>query len=100
MTKAFTPNFGVNDFDTTLVAHDTTVLHALILAADTLKVAHWPEDLGAKETITFRLECPVIDGFWLFNFAIRPATDLLWRCQRNLDGRKVQRIGRLIKKIQ
>ncbi len=100
VTQPLTPNFGMNDFDATLVADDSTVLHALVLAADTLKITHWPEDLGAKQTIAFRLERPVVDGFWLFNFAVRPAADFLWRCQRNLDGREIQRIRRLIKKIQ
>jgi hypothetical protein len=48
------------------------VLEALVLATQTLIVLNWAEDLGAKKTVTLGLEGTVVDGFGLFDLAIRP----------------------------
>ena len=75
----------MNDFDTALVANNTTVLHPLVFSANTFEVAHRSKDLGAEQAVTFRLEGPVVDGLGLLHLAIGPATDLLRRSQRDLD---------------
>jgi hypothetical protein len=53
------------------------VLHALVLAAIALVILDGPEDLGAEETIAFRLEGPVVDRLGLLDFAERPLSNLV-----------------------
>jgi hypothetical protein len=61
------------------------VLHALVLAAITLVVFGWAKDFGAKETVTLRLECPVVDRFRLLDFAKRTLAYLLGRRDRETN---------------
>ena len=53
-------------------ADHTTVFEALVLAAQALVILYRPEDTGAEQTITFRLESPVVDGFRFLTFTERP----------------------------
>jgi hypothetical protein len=62
------------------------VLETFVLAAQAFVVFDGAKDLGAKQTIALRLESTVIDGFWLFDFAKRPRTDLFGRSHANFDG--------------
>ncbi|MNJ68319.1 hypothetical protein D3C77_645560 [compost metagenome] len=62
------------------------MLQALVLAAQALVVFDRAKDLGAEQTVTFRLERAVVDGLGLANFAVRPRTDLLGRGDADLDG--------------
>jgi hypothetical protein len=88
----------VNNLDTALVTNDTSVLHALVLAADTLKVSYWSKDLGAEETVTLRLERPVVDGFRIFHFAATPGPDDLGR--GNCDGNLVKGFRLLVDPVK
>ena len=81
MTETLTTHFRVDNFHAALVANDTSVLHPLVLTADTLEVPDWPKDLSAKQAIPLRLERTVVDRFWLLHFAVRPAPNLLRRCE-------------------
>ena len=63
-------NLRARDFDTALVADDAAVLHPLVLAAIALPILYWPENLGAKQPVLFRLERSIIDRFGLLDFAI------------------------------
>ncbi len=76
VTKTLTTNLRVDNFNATLVTHDTAVLHALVLTANTLEISDWSEDLCTEQSVAFRFERTVVDSFRLFNFAVRPATDL------------------------
>jgi hypothetical protein len=67
MTHAFTTNLGLNYFHTTFFAHHTPVTKALVFSTNTLVVLHWAEDLGTEETISLRLQRPVVNGLWLGN---------------------------------
>ena len=100
MTETFTANFGLNDFDAALFADDATVLHALVLAAITLVILHWTENLGAEQSVALRLEGTVVDGFRLFYFAEGPLTNLLRRSQRNPDSREAQWIFGFVEKVK
>ncbi len=56
MAHAFPPDLGLDHLDPALVAHDSAMLHSLILAAITLPVLDRTENPGAEETVAFRLE--------------------------------------------
>ena len=86
VTHALAANLGLRDFNAALLADDTAVLQALVLAAQAFVVFDRAKDLGAKKTVALRLEGAVVDGFRLFDFAERPRTDLLWRGHADLDG--------------
>src|SRR5262249_12142768 len=75
-------------FDAALLADNALVLHALVLAAQALIVLHRPEDAGAEQPVTLRLEGAIVDGFRLLDLAMAPAQDLVRRGQRNLDAVK------------
>src|SRR5882724_10099210 len=65
------------------------MLHALVLAAQTLPIRYRTENARAKQTITLRLESPVVDGFGLGYLAMGPAPDFLRRGQADADGVEV-----------
>ncbi len=100
VTHAVTANLGLRHFDAALLADHATVLQALVLAAQALVVLDGTEDLGAEQTITLRLERPVVDGFRLLDFAERPRTDLFGRREADLDGIEMLIGGELLEKVQ
>jgi hypothetical protein len=79
VAEALAPHLGLDDLDAALLADDAPVLHALVLAAEALVVLHRPEDLGAEQAVTLRLERPVVDRLGLLHLAVRPLPDLLRR---------------------
>src|SRR5581483_2925167 len=81
VAEPFTAHFGQRDFHTALVADDSAVFHALVLAAETLPIGDRTEDAGAKQTIALRLEGAVVDGLWFGYLAVRPAPDFFGRGQ-------------------
>ncbi len=83
---ALAAHLGQRDFDAAFFADNTFVFHALVLAAKTFIVLHGAEDAGAEQTVFFRLERPVIDGFRLFDLAERPRLDLFRAGDRNPDA--------------
>jgi hypothetical protein len=80
---ALAPYLGQGDLSTTLLTDHTTVFHALVLAAITLIILYRSENLGTEQTISFRLERPVVNGLWFFHFSVGPVPDLAWRSERN-----------------
>jgi hypothetical protein len=76
---------GQGDLDAALLADDALVLHALVLAAQAFVVLGRAKDTGAEQAVTLGLERAVVDGFGLLDLAERPRTDLLRRCQGDLD---------------
>ena len=89
VAQALTPYFRERHFHAALVADDAAMLHPLVLAAQTLPIRYRTENARAKQSITLRLEGPVVDGFGLGYFAMRPAPDLLRRGQADADGVKI-----------
>ena len=86
VTHALATHLGLGDFNAALLADDTAVLEALVLAAQAFVVLDGAKDLGAKKTVALGLEGTVVDGFRLFDFAKRPGTDFLGRSHANFDG--------------
>ena len=73
------------DFNTTFFADNAAIFHTLIFAAQTFVIFDRAKDTRAEQAITLGLECPVVDGFRLFDLTIRPRQDALRRCERHLD---------------
>ena len=89
VAEALAADLREGDFYAALVADDAAVLHALVLAAEAFPVGDGSEDAGAEEAVAFGLEGAVVDGFWLGDFAMRPAADLLGAGELDLDGVEV-----------
>ena len=86
VAHALAAHLGLRDFHAALLADHAAVLEALVLAAKTLVVLHGPEDLGAEQAVTFRLERAVVDGLRLLDLAVRPGADHFRRGQADLDA--------------
>ena len=85
VAQALAADLRQRDFHAALVADHAAVLHALVLAAETLPIGDRPEDARAEQAIAFRLEGAVVDGLRLGDFAVRPAADLFRRGQADTD---------------
>ena len=86
VSHTLTTHCRLGHFNATLLTDDAAMLHPLVLATQALVVLHRAKDLGTEKTITFRLECPVVDGFRLLHFTKRPRANHVRRRQGNLDG--------------
>ena len=91
---ALAANLGLGDLYTALLTHDTAVLQALVFAAQALVVLDRAEDLGAKKTITLRLERAVVDRLRLFDLTERPRPHHVRRCQA--DANCIEVINRVL----
>ena len=86
MAHALATDLGQRHFNAALLTYHAAMLQALVLAAQALVVLDRPKDLGAEQTVSFRLESAVVDGLRLFDFAVGPRTNLLRRRQADADG--------------
>ena len=86
VAQALAADFRQRDFHAALVADHAAVLHALVLAAQTLPVGYRTENARAEQAIALRLEGAVVDGLGLGDFAMRPAPDFFRRGQADADG--------------
>src|ERR1035437_5112873 len=82
-------NLGEGHLNAAFVADHAAMLHALVLAAQTLPVRNRTKNARAKQAITLRLEGAVIDSLRLGHFTVRPGPDLFRRCQADADGGKL-----------
>src|SRR5437660_7605413 len=82
---ALATDLGERDLDAALLADHPAVLQALVLAAQALVILDRPEDLGAEETISLRLEGAIVDRFGFLHFAVGPRADLFRRGDPDLD---------------
>jgi hypothetical protein len=55
-----------------------------------------PKDSLAEKAIFFGPESPVIDGFWLFHFSIRPSPNHPWGSQLNHNRIKILNVPHFI----
>src|SRR3974390_1893069 len=89
VAEALTAHLGEGYLHTALVADHAAVLHALVLAAETLPVGYRPEDARAEQAIALRLEGAVVDGLRFGDFPVRPTANLLGRSQADANGVEV-----------
>src|SRR6267142_3627157 len=90
MAEALAADFAERDFDAALVADDSAVLHALVLAAQAFPVRHRTENFGAEQAVAFRLERAVVDGLRLGDFTVRPGTNFFRTRQTDANGIEVR----------
>ncbi len=88
VAHSFTAHFGACDFYAALVADGASVAHFLVLAAFAFPVLGWSENLFTEETVGFRLQGSVVDGFRLGDFAMGPFKDLFRRGDTDFHGIK------------
>src|ERR1700743_712258 len=89
VAEALAADFAESDFNATLVADNTAMLHALVFAAEALPVSNRSENSCAEKPVALGFERTVVDGLWLGDFAMRPAANLLRAGKLNLDGVEV-----------
>src|SRR5258705_627537 len=77
LTEPFPSHFCLSNFHPTLVADHTSMLHAFVFTAEAFPIRHWTKYTSTEQTITFRLERPVVDCFGLGHLTMRPLPDLL-----------------------
>ena len=93
MTEALSTHTRESNFDAAFIADYSAMLHALVLAAETLPIGDWTEDAGAEQTIALRFKSSVINCFGLRHLAMRPAPNLLGRGQA--DANRVEICNRI-----
>jgi hypothetical protein len=99
MAQPLTAHAGERDFNAALIADHAAVLHALVLAAQALPIRHGAENTGTEKAIPLRLEGPVVDGFRLGYFSMRPAPDFFRRRQTDSNRIKVRNhIGSVVRR--
>ena len=84
-------NLRESDLDSTAIAYMTAESDPLELSAVTLPVFYRTEDPLTEQPIPFRLERPVVDGFWLDDLTERPPLNFLRRGDLDLDEIEVRR---------
>jgi len=72
-----TTHLGTGDFYPAAFTDDALEAHPLVFAAVALPVPRGTEDLLAEQAVFFRLEGAVVDGFGLFDLAVRPTTNIV-----------------------
>ncbi len=90
VAHAFTSHNRVSDFHTTLITDDSFIANLLVFATVTLPVFRRPENFFRKQSALFWLLRAVVNRFWFFDVAIRPAANRLRRGQAQTDGIKVR----------
>src|SRR5438128_1647623 len=91
MAQTFAPHFRLRHFNAALVADHAAVLHALVLATETLPVCNGSEDPRAEQAIAFGFERAIVNRFRLSYFTVRPLTDLFRRSERDANRLEVRR---------
>ena len=89
MTHTVTTNFATGYFNAAFVADNTFITNAFIFTAMTFPVFGRTKDSFAEQTVTFRFQSSVVNGFRFFNFTIGPSSDLVRRCQTNTHRLKI-----------
>ena len=72
MAHTFAAYFLERNFNTTFLADNAAILHALIFTAQAFVIFDRAKDTCTEQAVTFRLERPVVDGFRLFDLTERP----------------------------
>ena len=88
MSHALTADFGFCDLNSAAFANLALISDSLIFSAVALPVLRWSENLFTEKTVLFGFECAVVYSFGLFNFAVRPFSDLIGRRKTDFYGFK------------
>ena len=72
VSHSFPAYLRLDHFYSAFFTGDPTVFHPFVFAADAFVIVNRTENFSAEQTVPFRFECPVIDGFRRANLSIRP----------------------------
>src|SRR5713226_5886146 len=86
MAEALAADLAKSDFDAALIADNSAVLHALVLAAQAFPVGDGAKNLGAEQAVTLGLEGAIVDGLRLGHFAMGPRTNFFRTRQADANG--------------
>src|SRR5271167_1645006 len=90
MAQALAAHFAQRNFHAALVADHSAMLHTLVFSAQTFPVRDGAKNLGAEQSVAFRLESAVIDSLRLGHFTMRPGTDFFRTRQADANGIKIR----------
>ena len=93
VAEAFAADLAERDFDAALIADHSAMLHALVFSAQAFPVGDRAENLGAEQSVAFRLEGAVVDGLRLGYFAVRPGPDFFWTRQADANGIEIRNLA-------
>ena len=63
-------NTGLSNLNTTFIADNTLILDFLVLTTVALPVFTWSKYSFAEQTISFWLQCSVVNSLWLGNLTM------------------------------
>src|SRR3989344_4455178 len=89
MTHSFPPHCSSRNFNTALITYNPAIANALVFAAITFIIALGTKNTFIKKPILFRTLRTIIDGFWFYDFTVRPLTNIVRRCETHPHGIKV-----------
>ena len=93
VAHALAPHARLAHLNAALLADHAAVLEPLVLSADALEILQGAEYARAEQSVAFRLEGAVVDGFGLAYFAPGPGLDHLRGRESDGDGIKVFKSG-------
>ncbi len=91
VAHALAADDAARDFHAALLAHDTLIADAFVLAAETLEVLGGSENALAEEAVRFGALGAVVHGFGLGHFAAAPSEDVVGAGDRQRD--RVEGVG-------
>src|SRR6185369_9720110 len=100
MAHALTADLRDGDLDAALLADDSLVFHALVLAAQAFVVLDRTEDARAEQAVTLGLERTVVDRLGLLDLAEGPAADLVRRRDADPDLVEGLRLGDRVREVR
>src|SRR5215475_15642455 len=100
MAQPFTSYLRLDHLHTAFFTDDPAVFHPLVFPTIALPIFDWTKDLGAKQAVTLRLKCPVINRFRLLNFAMRPGADLVRRGNRDANRTERGRVFGFLEQVE
>jgi len=85
VAHTFTTYLGPGDFNAAPVANYALISNLLVFAAVALPILGRTEYSLAEQTVLLWSIRPVVDRFGFFDLAERPTTNVVGRCQRNMN---------------
>ena len=89
MTHAFSADLGAGNFNAAAIADHAFIAYSFIFSAVAFPVLGGAEDAFAEETVSFRFQRPIVDGFRFFYFTVGPFPDLFRGRQGNAHTIKI-----------
>ena len=100
MTHSLSADFLPRDFNSAAFTDNPFKAHSFVFATSAFPILRGPKDFLAEKPILFWLEGPVVDGFGLLYFAVRPGSDCVGRSETNADVGELVDVNHLLLSIR